>query len=46
MFALPTKGQVLTLLIIILLNQLAALAHACEITPADWAEVEEEMSDE
>ena len=25
---------------------LSRLAHACEIEPGDWAEVEEEMSDE
>jgi len=40
---MTTKHQVLALLIIIFLNQLAALAHACDVTPADWAEVEEEI---
>lgn len=25
---------------------LSRLAHACEITPADWAEVEEALSDD
>ncbi len=40
---MTTKHLLLALLIIVALNQLAALAHACEITPADWAEVEEEI---
>lgn len=43
---MTTKELLLALLIIVALNQLAALAHACEITPADWAEVEEELSNE
>jgi hypothetical protein len=38
---MSTKELLLALLIIVALNQLAELAHACEITPADWAEVEE-----
>lgn len=43
---MTTKELLLALLIIVALNQLAALAHACEITPQDWAEVEEEIQDE
>lgn len=43
---MSTKELLLTLLIIIALNQLAALTHACEVTPQDWAEVEGELSDE
>lgn len=40
---MSVKHLLLALLVIIALNQLAALAHACEITPGDWAEVEEEI---
>lgn len=43
---MSTKELLLALLIIIALNQLAELAHACEITPGDWEAVEEELSDE
>lgn len=43
---MSTKGLLLALLIIIFLNQLGELANACEITPGDWAEVEEELEDE
>ncbi len=43
---MTTKHLLLALLIIVALNQLAARAGACEITPGDWAEVEEEISDE
>lgn len=43
---MSTKELLLALLIIIFLNQLAALTHACEVTPGDWAEVEEEIGDE
>lgn len=40
---MSTKHLLLILLAIMALNQLAALAHACEVTPQDWAEVEEEI---
>ncbi len=43
---MTTKELLLALLIIVALNQLAALAHACEITPGDWAEVEEEIGND
>lgn len=43
---MTTKELLLALLIIVALNQLAALAHACGVEPSDWAEVEEELSDE
>jgi hypothetical protein len=40
---MSVKELLLALLIIVALNQLAALAHACEITPADWESVEAEI---
>lgn len=46
MFALPTKHQLLALLVIIFLNQLGELAHGCGIEPGDWEAVEEEIGDE
>jgi hypothetical protein len=43
---MTTKHLLLALLVIIFLNQLGEIAKACEITPADWAEVEEEIGNE
>ena len=45
---MTTTARLLLLAIItlLILNTWLALAHACEIEPGDWAEVEEEMSDE
>jgi hypothetical protein len=43
---MSVKELLLALAIVVALNQLAARAGACEITPGDWAEVEEEISDE
>lgn len=40
---MPTKKQWLALLVIILLNQLGQLVHACEIEPGDWEVIEQEI---
>ena len=43
MFKLPTKNQLLALLLIIFLNQLGELANACDVEPGDWEQVEKEI---
>lgn len=42
---MTTKHLLLALAIVVALNQLAALAHACEVTPADWEAIQEEIAE-